>query len=514
MTSAHNDSSLFTAFKAKDSRFDGRFFVGVSSTGIYCRPVCHAKMPQAKNCTFYASAAEAEQSGYRPCLVCRPEIAPGRSLADAKTSLAGRAAKLLEENSGNSLSLEALSGKLGCTARHLRRVFTEEYNVSPVQYVQTCRLLLAKNLLTDTALPVTDVALTAGFGSLRRFNDAFKKHYKLTPTALRKQVAQGGNHHDTVSLSLGYRPPYQWQQMLDYFSFRAIEGVEAIHNGEYRRTVNLRAPDGRQLQGWIRVKNNPEKNSILLTVTSSLLPALQQVLARVRHLFDLASDPEAVASVLASMNTVRSDLFASGVRIPGCFDSFEQSVRIVLGQQHTPETARNLAARFTRTFGTPIETDCEKLLYLFPTPQDLMTLEGRIREYLIPLGITSRNTESILALAQAHVNETFDVTLYASPSCGLGNLLELPGIDIEMAHSLTLHIMGWPDAFLETDYGVRTVLAPMSPQEILALSERWRPWRSYAMVSLWNSFTTSGFSHKNHSRNQERYCTTKAVQTN
>ena len=201
------NDSLYAAYKAKDARFDGRFFIGISTTGIYCRPVCRARQPKAENCTFYPTAAEAEQSGYRPCLLCRPELAPGNSITDASATLAHHAARILEENCGNGQSLDELAGRLGCTDRHLRRVFTAQYNVSPVQYLQTCRLLLAKNLLTDTNLSVLDVAIAAGFGSLRRFNDLFKNHYHLSPTALRKRMPIERKQSGNITLALGYRPP-------------------------------------------------------------------------------------------------------------------------------------------------------------------------------------------------------------------------------------------------------------------------------------------------------------------
>ena len=242
--------SLYAAFKAKDTRFDGRFFVGISSTGIYCRPVCRAKQAKKENCTFFSSAAEAEAAGFRPCLLCRPELAPGGSEADAASVLAHRAAVLLEESCGSGQSLSELAERLGCTDRHLRRVFMEAYHVSPVQYLQTCRLLLAKSLLTDTGLSVLDVAMAAGFGSLRRLNDLFQEHYGLAPTALRKKTAEGKVHAETITAGLGYRPPYGWEKILEFLSQRAIPGVEAVRDGAYERTVCLTDRNGRTVRGF------------------------------------------------------------------------------------------------------------------------------------------------------------------------------------------------------------------------------------------------------------------------
>ena len=285
---------LYAAFKARDARFDGRFFVGVSSTGVYCRPVCTAKMPKQENCTFYETAAAAEQDGYRPCLMCRPELAPGAAPIDATSALARKAARLLEENCGSGLNMQGYVHRLGCSDRHLRRAFSEEFKVSPVQYLQTCRLLLAKNLLTDTALTVTDVAMAAGFGSLRRFNDLFKKQYRLSPTGLRKQAANREAPEDSVSLTLGYRPTYQWERTIAFLAARAIPGEEVVSDGQYKRTVHPISPGQEHLYGWRCVEHRPGKNALAGRLSSSFLPVLTHVLARVRNLFYLHCCPDPV----------------------------------------------------------------------------------------------------------------------------------------------------------------------------------------------------------------------------
>lgn len=340
-----NTSSLYSAFKAKDARFDGRFFVGISSTGIYCRPICKARQPKKENCTFFRTAAEAEQAGYRPCLLCRPELAPGTSIADATANLVHRAARMLEESCGSGQNIEEIAARLGCTDRHLRRVFTAEYNVSPVKYLQTCRLLLAKNLLTDTDLSVLNVAMAAGFGSLRRFNDLFKKYYGLVPTVLRKKWADTKNHSGDITLALGYRPPYDWGKVLGFLAGRAITGTEVIKNNEYLRTVYLQSADGKALSGWVRVGHKPAKNVLSVTVSESLLPVLPQVLARIRHLFDLYCDPDAVYETLQVMNELQAGLCVLGTRVPGCFNAFEMSVRAVLGQQNHSEGSKHFSGK-------------------------------------------------------------------------------------------------------------------------------------------------------------------------
>ncbi|WP_407309912.1 DNA-3-methyladenine glycosylase 2 family protein [Desulfosporosinus sp. SB140] len=482
-----NISGLYAAFMAKDARFDGRFFIGISSTGIYCRPVCRAKQPKVENCTFYLTAAEAEQAGYRPCLLCRPELAPGTSKTDATANLVYRAARMLEENCGDGQSLDELSGRLGCTDRHLRRVFTAEYNVSPVQYLQTCRLLLAKNLLTDTDLPVLDVAMTAGFGSLRRFNDLFKKQYNLSPTALRKQASKEKKQPSDVTLALGYRPPYRWEEMLSFLAGRAIAGVDIVKNSEYMRTVHIVATENKHVYGWVRVGHRPQKNALIVTVSETLLPVLPQVLARIRHLFDLYCDPGAVYQTLSSMNDIRPGLCALGTRLPGCFNAFEMAVRAVLGQQITVKAASTLAARVIDTYGTPIQTGIEGLTHVFPSPKDILALDGPIENHLGPLGVIAARASTIHELARAVVQGKIDFDLCAQPEEEIKKLMTIRGIGSWTAQYIAMRAMEWPDAFLETDVGVKKALDPYTSKEMLEMAEAWRPWRSYATINLWNS---------------------------
>ncbi|WP_211090162.1 DNA-3-methyladenine glycosylase 2 family protein [Pseudothauera nasutitermitis] len=481
------DCARYAAFKAKDARFDGHFFVGVSSTGIYCRPVCRARLPRPENCTFYASAAAAEQAGFRPCLLCRPELAPGNAPVDASASLARRAARLLEDHCGSEHSVEELAHRLGCTDRHLRRVFLNEYDVSPIQYLQTCRLLLAKSLLTDTGLSVIDVAMAAGFGSLRRFNALFKKQYRLTPTALRRETARHGERGTGITLTLGYRPPYPWQQMLDFLAGRAIPGVELVRDGEYLRTVRFATEARQPVCGWIRVGHLVHKRALSVTVDAALLPVLSLVLARVRHLFDLCCDPDTVYAALAPMNAIRPGLCVHGTRLPGCFDAFEMAVRAILGQQITVKAARTLAGRIVQAHGTPLATAIEGLTHVFPSPETIAALDGPIGEHLGPLGITGARARSIQALACALAAGEIDFGHGSPPQAQIGKLMEMPGIGEWTAQYLAMRGMGWPDAFPHTDYGVKKALAPRSPAQILALAESWRPWRGYATVNLWNS---------------------------
>ena len=483
------DRALYAAFRSKDPRFDGRFFVGVSSTGIYCRPICRARLPKAENCSFFATAAEAEGAGFRPCLLCRPELAPGSSTMDATVSLARRAALFLEENCGSGLRLDEIASRLGYTDRHLRRAFEAEYHVSPIQYLQTCRLLLAKNLLTDSDLPVLDVAMAAGFGSLRRFNDLFRKRYRLSPTALRRESRNAGGRKGGLALKLGYRPPYEWQRILDFLSQRAIRGVEAIRDGGYWRTVSLVDEGRREASGWIRVGCREAGNALEVSFSDSLLPALPQVLARVRQLFDLDCEPDAICDALASMNGMRPGLCVPGTRLPGCFEPFEMAVRAVLGQQVTIKAAGTLAARLVEAHGLSVQTGIEGLTQAFPTPESIVALgrRGRIEDQLGPLGIIASRSRAILELARMFSRGDLRLDQSSSPEAEIGKLLTIPGIGPWTAKYIVMRAMGWPDAFLETDHGVKMALAPRTTREISALAEAWRPWRSYAMINLWNS---------------------------
>ncbi|MCC8025924.1 MAG: helix-turn-helix domain-containing protein [Clostridium sp.] len=481
------DSALYEAFKAKDARFDGRFFVGISSTGVYCRPICWARQAKRSSCTFFTSAAAAEQAGYRPCLLCRPELAPGNSPVDASTALARRAARLLEENCGSKQSLEDLASRLGCTGRHLRRVFLEEYQVTPVRYLQTCRLLLAKNLLTDTNLSVLDVAMAAGFGSLRRMNALFQTEYHLSPTDLRKKAADGRNYAGQITVGLGYRPPYRWTEILRFLAARAIPGVERVEKDEYFRTVRLLDKGGTPHFGWIQAAHRPEKSRLDVTISDTLVPVLSQVLARVRNLFDLYCDPEVIDETLQSMNDLRPGLCVPGMRLPGCFDPFEMAVRAILGQQITVKAAGTLAGRMVESLGQPVNTGVEGLTHTFPTMEDIAGVGDAIQERLGMLGVIAARSSCISALAKALMQGEIILDQSADPEREMMKLRTLKGIGSWTAQYIAMRTMGWPDAFLETDIGVRRALPEYSQKEMLELSEQWRPWRSYAVMNLWNA---------------------------
>ncbi len=483
-----DNKACYAALKAHDTRFDGRFFVGVSSTGIYCRPICRVKLPKEENCMFFVSAASAEAAGYRPCRRCRPELAPGLAPADATSRIARKAAMIIEENCLTELNILDLAHMLGITDRHLRRAFSVEYGVSPVQYLQTRRLLLAKSLLADTKLPVTEVAMTAGFGSIRRFNELFKKHYRSTPGHFRSTGKNIQENNEMITLSLGYRPPYAWEELIEFLAERAIPGVEYVKDGIYHRTVAMRSGETTYF-GWVVVGNMPGKNSLSITLAGTLLPVLPKVLARIRCLFDVNCSPSDIYDKLHIMNELEPDMCIPGLRLPGCFDPFEISVRAVLGQQVTVKAARTLAMRFAEAFGVKAAMPFDGLSRTFPAPDAIYALEGPIENHLGPLGITGARSRSIYALAEAIVTGSVSFSPGADPEHEMEKLLRLPGFGPWTVQYIGMRAFGWPDAFPHTDLGVKKALSGMTPSEILAISQAWRPWRSYATINLWNSLT-------------------------
>ncbi len=465
----------YRALTARDRRFDGRFFVGVSSTGIYCRPVCTVRMPRRQNCIFFASAAAAESAGFRPCLRCRPELAPGFASIDAGDRLAQSAAQQIEDGVLDEHGLEGLAARLGVTDRPLRRGVAAAFGVSPIEYAQTRRLLLAKRLLTDTALPVTEVALASGFASLRRFNALFRQRYRLNPSALRRDAARGAGS-DALCFEPAFSPPFDWDALLRFLGRRAIDGVEEVGDGCYRRTVRIAQP-GLAATGWVSVACTPPV--LKIAVSASLARAVTPVMARVRRLFDLACDPAQIAAALGPLAAGRE-----GLRLPGAFDGFELAVRAVLGQQVTVKAARTLAGRFAAAFGEAVDTPSPALTHLFPTASQVAALS---QPEISALGIVSTRAHAILALARAL--DAGDLTLEpgADVESTLAGLKQLSGIGDWTAQYIAMRALRWPDAFPHADYGVLKALGESDPRKALARAAQWQPWRAYAVMHLWHS---------------------------
>lgn len=482
----HPDA-CYLALKARDARFDGSFFTGVTSTGIYCRPVCRVRTPRRENCRFFAHAAQAEGAGFRPCLRCRPELAPQGlrwSLQDASAVLAQQAARLLDEPeawAGEAPSADGLARRMGVSDRHLRRIFEEHVGVSPVQYLQTRRLLNAKQLLADTPLPITQVALASGFGSVRRFNAAFLAHYGLSPSALRRQ---GLDRSSACEVRLGYRPPYDVDAMLGFFRTRAIAGIETVGERQLARTLSVGAGEQRA-DGWLTVEFDEAECQLRLRVSESLLGVLPLVIRRVRAAFDLDADPHAINARLHG-----SFPLGDGLRVPGALSGYELAVRAVLGQQITVAGARTLAQRLVQRFGVPIETPVPGLSQLFPAPEVLAAAEG---DALGQLGIVRQRQAAIVAIARATAEGRLHLHPGADVATTTAALKELPGIGDWTAQYIAMRALRWPDAFPAGDVALHKALGVQQmrqpAREAEAASQAWRPWRSYAVVRAWSALS-------------------------
>lgn len=492
VTAPLSDNACYLALKARDARFDGRFFAGVTSTGIYCRPVCRVKTPKRENCRFFPHAAQAEQAGFRPCLRCRPELAPHSvvwSIQDASYILAHQAARLLDEPEAwakAAPSVNQLAARLGISGRHLRRIFESQFGVSPMQYLQTRRLHSAKQLLADTDSPITQVALISGFASVRRFNAAFVAHYQLNPTQLRRHGAAGAAAaSEGITVRLGYRPPFDVAALLKFFSQRCLPAIEFVaadaQQPSLGRTVRLES-GGKVLRGWLLASFDEARCQLVLRISDSLREALPLVIRRVRAMFDLDADPAAINSVLHGA-------FAGGdgLRVPGALDGFELAVRAVLGQQVTVAAARTLAQRLAERFGETLATPWPQLTRLFPAPAVLAAASG---DALGQLGIVRQRQAAIAGIARAVLDKRLQLHGSADVSATLAALKELPGIGDWTAQYIAMRALRWPDAFpagdmaLHKALGVRALKNPARQAELASLA--WKPWRSYAMIRAWS----------------------------
>ena len=481
--------ACYAAMKARDARFDGSFFTGVTSTGIYCRPVCSVKAPKRENCRFFGHAAQAESAGFRPCLRCRPELAPHSvvwSIQDASYILAHQAARLLDEPEGwldSSPSAGKLALKLGISDRHLRRIFETQFGVSPLQYLQTRRLHTAKQLLADTHLPITQIALMSGFASVRRFNAAFLAHYKLNPTQLRR-AAPKADAAQGITIKLGYRPPYDVAAMLVFMETHRIHTIESIaactHEYWSRRTFGIEIA-GKKHFGWLQMRFDETRHQLVLTVSDSLRDVLPLVIRRVRAAFDLDADPQAVNAVLHHDFPT-----GDGLRVPGALDGFELAVRAVLGQQITVAAARTLAQRLVDKFGEPIQTPWPELTRLFPSPSVLAEASS---DALGQLGIVRQRQSAIVGLAKA-VAGGLQLHGGADAHATIEALKALPGIGDWTAQYIAMRALRWPDAFPAGDVALHKILGVQGLKNPARLAEAaslaWKPWRSYAVIRTWS----------------------------
>jgi AraC family transcriptional regulator of adaptative response / DNA-3-methyladenine glycosylase II len=469
----------YQAMRSRDRRFDGRFFVGVRTTGIYCRPICPAPSPKLVNVEFYACAAAAEDAGFRPCKRCRPETAPGTPAWVGSSAVVARALRLIRDGALDDAGVAPLAARLGIGARQMRRLFEEHLGTSPAAVARARRVHFARALLDQCDLPVTAVAYAAGFRSVRQFNHAVRATFGASPRALRSRRHALPSPGDGLSVRLPYRPPLDWQGLLAFFARRAIPGVELVRDGRYQRTVAL---DG--AVGAISVEPAGAEPILLLRIRLTECTSVLGVVERVRRLFDLDADPLHVGSHLARSALLRPLVaVAPGMRLPGAWDPFEVAVRGILGQQVTVRAATTLGGRLAAAFGRPVECG-DGLTHLFPVPAALADAD------VASIGIPRARAATIRALAAAVVRGEPVLDASRGTEAAVERLCAIPGIGAWTAQYIAMRGLSEPDAFPAGDLGVRKALGngegPLSIAAVERLSEPWRPWRAYAVMHLWN----------------------------
>ena len=472
--------SCYRALAARDARFDGVFFTGVKTTGIYCRPVCAVKTPRESSCLFFGTAAAAEAAGFRPCLRCRPELAPYA----LQENLAHAVWQRIAAGALNDGDVERLAGEVGLSSRQLRRVLLQQFGVTPVELAQTQRLLFAKKLLQETRMPMADVAFAAGFGSVRRFNALFVQRYGLAPTDIRRaQAREDDGGRDALVLRLAYRPPYQWEHLLRYLSGRAIAGVEAVQEGAYLRSVRLGG-----VEGWLRVTHAAQRQQLALEVSASLATQLMPLLARVRNQFDLDANPAVIEAQLKRDALLAARIEAMpGLRVPGAFDPFELAVRAVLGQQVSVAGATTLSGRLVQRFGMEAETPLSGVTHHFPAAERLAT--AAVND-IAAIGLPGKRAETIRNLARFAADGGMQHPPGLALADAVARLKTVPGIGDWTAHYIALRALRYPDAFPAGDLGLQKSAAGadggrLTERQLAARAEAWSPWRGYAALALW-----------------------------
>jgi AraC family transcriptional regulator of adaptative response / DNA-3-methyladenine glycosylase II len=481
-----DDDACCRAIATRDHRFDGRLFVAVTTTGIYCRPFCPAPTPKRENVRFFPTAAAAQEAGFHPCLRCRPETSPELAFWRGSSNTVSRALRLIEAGGLDEASVEALATRLGIGERQLRRLFRQHLGASPISIAQTRRILLAKQLIQNTRLPMTEVALAAGFGSVRRFNETFQELYKRPPTALRRMGVPGepAGTRGAVAVRLGYRPPYDWEGTLSFLRARAISGVEAVSSSRYARTIAIGDERG------VLVVEPAERNCLRAAVRFSNLKNLPAIIARVRRVFDLAADPLAIGAHL-SQDPLLTPLVAArpGLRVPGAWDGFELAVRAILGKQITVPAAAKLLGKLVVFYGEKIAEPAaldQGLTHVFPTARQLATAD------LAPMGMPKARRIALSSLAAAVVADPLIFGPRKSLEEAIAQLRSLAGVGEWTAQYIAMRELREPDAFPAADIGLMRAMSDgsgvrPSPAQLLAHAERWRPWRAYAAQHLWAS---------------------------
>jgi AraC family transcriptional regulator of adaptative response / DNA-3-methyladenine glycosylase II len=473
---------------SRDARFDGRFFIGVKTTGIYCRPICPANAPKSENVVYYTTAAAASEAGFRPCLRCRPECAPGTPAWAGTSTTVHRGLRLIAQGALDDGNLEQLADRLGVTSRHLRRLFGKHLGASPLAVAHTQRLHFAKNLIDQTSLSMKDISIASGFGSVRRFNDTFKKTYGRSPGELRRR-RDATVTASAFAVQLPYRRPFDWDGLLTFFAARATPGVENVQDGRYLRTIAI--GDER---GILDVQHSGDH--LLLSLHGIGTTSLFSIVQRARSLFDLDASTDEIARVLSVDSRLKALLKKKpGVRVPGSWDGFELTVRAILGQQISVSAATTLAGRIADRYGERFEVAVDGLQKapdrLFPEPQRLM------RARLENLGIIAGRARTIRSVARAVVDGTLSFDTAGSPDDFCELLQSIKGIGDWTAQYVAMRALKSPDAFPASDLGLlrafdRPGKPRMRPVELMNRAEEWRPWRAYAALLLWGSANGAG----------------------
>jgi len=470
------------AFVTRDARFDGRVFAGVKTTGIYCRPICPARTPKPENMTFYPTAAAAQEAGYRPCLRCRPEASPDLGAWRGTSNTVSRALALIESGALDAGDVDALAARLGVGERQLRRLFRQHLGAAPITVAQTRRVLLAKQLIQETRLPMAEVALASGFGSVRRFNETFQQLFGRPPGDLRRLSGEASAAAAGVTVKLPYRAPYDWEAIIGFLTARAIPGVETVSARRYARTLSVDGAAG------VVVVTPGASDFLVAEIRLPKLGALPAVIARIRRVFDLTADPQLIGAHLAQDPALAPLVEARpGLRAPGAWDGFEMAVRAILGQQITVAAARNLAAKLVASYGAPIEDAAAGplgLTHVFPTPARLAG------EDIAALGMPKARGRALAALAGTVAADPAIFTPRADLESAIAALSALPGVGEWTAQYIALRELREPDAFPHADIGLLRAMAGPdgarpTPDQLLARSQGWRPWRAYAAQHLW-----------------------------
>jgi len=460
---------------SRDPRFDGRFFIGVLTSGVYCRSICPARTALEHNVRYFPTAAAAAEAGFRPCLRCRPEASPGTPAWLGTSSTVARALRLISESAIEDGGVDGLAERLGIGSRHLRRLFLRYLGATPLAVAHTRRLHFAKKLIDETSLPMGQIAIAAGFGSVRRFNSAFQDVYHRTPSQIRRLARVSANlPENQYSFRLRFRPPFRWQKLLEFLAPRATPGVELVEGESYRRNISL---NGRT--GNLAVSLDSSGLALEALITFPEAKLLFLIIERVRRMFDLAADPADMAAHLKSDPLLMHRITAvPGLRVPGCWDGFELAVRAILGQQVSVKGATTLAGRLVTAFGTPVGTD-PRLTHLFPTPEALADAD------VARIGLPQKRAETIRALARAVCERRISLQSVDNIEQFHMQLRAIPGIGDWTAQYIAMRALAEPDAFPVGDLGLLRGASVDNPSQLAERAEVWRPWRAYAAMYLW-----------------------------